>query len=313
MIFIFDCNAHLYLINNPNYATICDTIAHQNHILAPYLSPLNFLELIHGIKSESQLISRKENLKKIHQLCGNALLPDPKVHIQQLAKAITYTDYCLEANKFIDSIAMFYSVKNLKEFGILFQPHLDFIREFQQKFIDSYKELCNSLLTQKKQFRISEGTQKGIFNLFKNYLNKPPEDRIYNSLLPNLLFRYEIIDKYNTIEMSTIFDQIPSLKYYIDVFWKYTSNNVLSGKTPRKPTVQDYFDLEQVVYLNNAHYLVTEEKRILNWVNNCGNTDLKGRAISASRFLELLNSPIITSVNVKQPAQFLYFPTTRRT
>jgi len=121
------------------------------------------------------------------------------------------------------------------------------------------------------------------FRNLKNSLLSDPEDDWYNGIIPNLLRRYNLLNL-NGVINKKIFMTLPSLKYFSDILWRITREYVLNNK---KYDVNDYFDLEPVIYLDTIDYYVSNDNRARNLINDSCNQDLRKRAISPHEFINM--------------------------
>jgi len=110
-------------------------------------------------------------------------------------------------------------------------------------------------------------------------------------------FRRFIFDKLQLrFKLKGIMNNYPDFQYMVQrlISLFYLSDvqichnlNILEGQ---ESTLDDYVNLEQLVYLNGCDYFVTNDRKIIDLVNNCPFADLKGRIISLDDFIDWLKS-----------------------
>ena len=280
---IFDTNAHSFLIDQNNYSNIIDNFEKSKPKIIPHFTDINFYEYLKGINTVEELIKRQKYIKNIYKsTLGGSLFLSSKSHIQDAIGQLNLASKQEEILNILKYIRFFINLKSLSDFKNTLKKMQD----------ETLKELVrikhNKSLRQKNMIQIFKDYRKSN-NLkeIKSRLQSLPKEDDYNVLIPIILERFEVKAFNKSINRKNIFSVLPSLKYFIDVNWKYNCQMTLNK---RKVQANDYFDIEQVIYLNIADYLVTREKNLLSWINDSGNPELKGRAISPNDLLNLINT-----------------------
>jgi len=286
IVFIFDTNAFSYLADDKHFEYVLEKIRNQNDTVFPLFSLINFYEYLKGINNDSILRKRQNYMKAIKKITvGGSIFLNPTSHVQYFTNQITTDQAKNEADFFIKMINLFLSLKNYRDYEDSFKELLKDVNSRIEEIIAGYKSMRDILVGTKRGY-----SKDGLKDVFKNRFSKSPLKEDYEILAPNIISRFKLKLDLKNKDISIELSKYPSINYFIDVYWKYIGQLIFNE---REPAWGDYFDLEQMVYLNIADYFVTNENRVRLWINENHNPELRGRALSPEKFINILDNSII--------------------
>jgi len=293
--FVFDTNAHSYFIDNLDSIKSSkqyDKLGKEIFIL---FTKINFFEYLKGIKSENELIKRQKYVNEIFTAKGIIYI-DPRTHIQYAAEEISMDDVKKQLGVFRNSISEFLSIQNISEFNKNFEQESKSRENRMNEIMQNGYAMQNGL----HKFRKAKKNKPSEFKQLIKELHNAPNSEWYVKMSGRILKRYGLENLMHKYGRDQLFSVMPSLKYFCDVAWRYTRKFVLNK---RNYDLGDYFDLDHIIYLDKVDYLITRDKNLARWVNDCGNSDLTGRAISPENFIKMMNQ---TEISKRAPLQLQF-------
>lgn len=293
VIFIFDTNAFSYTVDRTDFDHFLRKLEKQNKTVFPFFSLINYYEYLKGIKNDTTLTERQSYIRAIKKITlGGSIFLNPFSHVQYFSNQITKEQAKKEADFFIRMINLFLSLKSYGDYEHRFKRLLRNVNSGIDKIVTGYKGMRDSAIQLKREY-----SKRKLKEVFKNRFDKSPSKEDYDILVRNMALRFKLNIDFDNEDIMEILAEFVSIRCFVDVYWKYVGQLVFNNRNPKWG---DYFDLEQMVYLNIADYLVTNEKRVRIWVNENHNPELRGRAISSDEFYDLLDSLIIEK-KAKEP------------
>jgi hypothetical protein len=288
--FIFDTNAHSYLADSQEFEQIIRLLESQKGTLVPHFSPINFFEYVSGINEEN-LGQRQNYLRAIRDITlGGSVLPSSKLHIRHSADLCTIKELESDVQMLLHSINRFLSIRNFNHFKLEVQEIVDGDRRGLQDIAAGFQDTADLVFEARKQI----GDPRELEEFDKMLGPSISDDHVLN-FVQHFLKRFDMDLADYDGSTSRLFGAVPSLRYFIDVYMHLVRRSVLDAKGERKARASDYSDLEQVLYLNTVDYIVTRDRSFRSLVNECGNEELAGRAISPESFVSLLSNTIVAA------------------
>lgn len=247
-------------------------------------SPINILELINGIKLEEHYLKCQEEIRMADRICGSNLLESPWHHVQRIADTLLG----LPIRNFDISFLQLYSEIAMSPYTHI-EPKILPIRKLLNRWIEEWVSEVNAIILEGRRiFGLLEGDQDLILQgkKFRNSqwtLNRKQREWIsfcQHFSLPSQLLK--------NLPFASAYQKFHSFRYWVD--YRLTYENKLIFEKNRKAQSGDYFDWQQVVYLNIMDYLVTKDTGLMTILKECENTEMHHVAISFNQFRDCLRS-----------------------
>jgi hypothetical protein len=110
--------------------------------------------------------------------------------------------------------------------------------------------------------------------------------RLWNSYLNNYLLRFKIDPKWTRVNLYDALKRLDAFVVFASAFEAYHRKLLLEEKMA--PQKNDYLDLEQLIYLADMDFFITNERRLRGIANYIPETRLSGRVISGEELLRNL-------------------------
>lgn len=285
LIFIFDTNAHTQIIDNLDFSGILSKISDQNKTILPHFTHINFYEYLFGVNEHN--IGKMQNyVKNIFRLTqGGSVFPDPISHVQSTTGHIGMEQVSSQIKNFIANIKSFLRLENYEEFMAIFGNHIEMSKKDVVRIVDGYKDMAKKTTEIRNKFQT-----EGRIQEYNNWIHTAPTDEDMEIFLQHTIKRFKLNPDEIELNIERFQKELPAIIYFAHVFWHYVQELVLNKRKPRRG---DYWDLEQIVYLNIADYLVTGDRPLRHLINNACDPNLEGRAISPQEFIRLIDQDII--------------------
>jgi len=236
-------------------------------------SPIAFYEQLAGVNSKESLANAQNTVKNAYSLtaAGHFLL-DPVFHLKRNLSLVSKNDVINKGKMWVETFRIFIKCTN--------------VNDFHENFGEMQSILSNQLdIIFKKSSELAQEGRNSIdfesrrsFKLFlkdrhfRNYLRK--------SIFESTIDHFNLSSARNYYKLSKVLRLIPSILYFVDtrlyLNWKYAA-----GRNPRS---SDYFDLEQLIYLDICDYILTMDGGLIDILDNCGNNGLRNRALRLDFF-----------------------------
>jgi len=225
---------------------------YEENRLILHLSPFTFREQIKGV-NKSCFGKVQSLFKSAYEFTqGGQFLSEPILHVGYIAETVSHNDLLEDVKMNINLLRELVNAPNYGDWLNIFQ-------EFKDCMERVYRE-------------IHLGTFRPTGNISR--------DKVYIGLLG----RYKLEALAATPKGQLKLKGMPSLSYLTTVHHFYY-DTVLAK---RQAMSGDWIDLEQAVYLNIIDYIMTRDKRYIELLNECGDPELKGRAIKHDVVLKYL-------------------------
>ncbi|MCK4858034.1 MAG: hypothetical protein KAT58_08705 [candidate division Zixibacteria bacterium] len=282
IVFVFDTNAHSYIADSSDFENIISKLKAQSQPLIPHLTFINFFEYLKMVKDDVSLKEAQNYVKKLKRITlGGSLLPLAKLHVQSVVGAVSREELKTDVKVLLRNMNTLLRISSFEEFQTIVTPSLEADLKRISDIVAGYEDM--KMLTEEvlKEYR----NQKKV-NDFKRWLSGKAQKEYLEMFVQRAIARFDLtLSQFNN-DIKLLFEKLPSVRYVIFVFLHYVRQLVLNK---RKPKTSDYNDLELVPYLNVADYIVTRDNFLRDLINDCGEDDLKGRAISCEEFVDKLD------------------------
>jgi hypothetical protein len=281
VVFVFDTNAHSYIADREDFDKIVGKLKNRDQPLIPQLTFINFFEYLKLVKDDASLKRAQDYVRKLKAITlGGSILPLAELHVQYTAGLIGRERLETDVRTLLKNMNTFLKMQSFADFKDLFEPSLEKDIARISEIVAGYEGMKEPTLEVLREFR----EQKKVDD-FKRWLSLKAQREYLETFTERAIRRFGLSFSQFSNNIDVVFRSLPSVRYYVAVYLHYVKQLTL-GK--RKPKPSDYIDLEQVVYLNVADYLVTRDGFLRDLINNSGEPDLKGRAISPREFIAML-------------------------
>lgn len=247
------------LIDNNALEYLHSNVGHREHQLLKehfetgrlvlHISPLTYREQIKGVNKDC--FQKVQSLfKTAYELTQRGhILPEPQLHVGFIAGITPLAEMKEDVGL---------NIRLLREL-VIAPNYQDWVVRFEE--LKSY--------VQKVYAGIHTGTTRPSGEI--------PRDAVYTGLLR----RYKLESMAATPAGREKMEKLTSLRYLITVHHYYYETILAT----RAPMSGDWIDLEQVIYLNIADYILSRDRKYCDLLNNCGNDALRGRMMKPDVFL----------------------------
>ena len=270
----FDNNALQGICHHPNYEDHLQRIKElrARSKVQCHFNFINFAEQLVGV-NEKYFSDVQRIFRRGYSISGGNILLRPVVHLRGMLHAPAYFnrlnmkqvrregEWCIEIYRSLCQAACLADV-----IGVL----------------EPLKNLFNEDRTEAR--KRSQKIKKGMENQSTLY---PDERTRIDSMVQafsNEIVRHQILnsqkDRSRMIAKSLLI-ALPSVRYYVEIYMEYY-DRMFAGKSPK---LGDYYDLEQIFYLDRCDYFITEDRALSSLINGSRNDELRGRAITLTDFL----------------------------
>ncbi len=282
--FTFDNDALQDLVENPDYQQLLKEIrrARERREIELYFSQTNMLELVKGV-TQGNFRLLQNLLRQAIVLCGrNNLLLSPSHHLKYGLGYLSPRELAqLRANRYYDVLQMF----KANDFG---------------SFMTSFGKMREKLSSDQDVIwrQASDGVEK-----IRKMNNKAGQGKPENWLLSEsgsslwiqlsyeaLLQLFGLEDAVSGLSREQVQERLPSLVQYAEAFRSLNHRRVVKRFRVEKG---DYFDIQKVVYLDLCDYIISNDGRFVDVLNEAGTADLVGRAIKLEDFIRHLEHPCL--------------------
>lgn len=282
IICVFDTNAHSYLADRSDVDVLISKLEGRSQPLIPHLTFVNFFEYLKMVKDERSLAQAQEYVRKLKRITlGGSILPLAKLHVQNAAGFAERKALEEDVKNLLRGMNLFLKLQSHEKFEKIILPHRRCDEQRIAEIVQGYEEMKEPNNLVLKEFR----KQKKVSD-FKRWLSLNAQKEYQLRFMERAIQRFGLSLSDFDNNLNALFDRLPSVRYFAAVYLHYVRQLTLNK---RKAKYSDYFDLEQVAYLNVADYLVTGDDFFRDLINYCGDADLKGRAISLQGFISMID------------------------
>lgn len=282
--FTFDNDAIGHLVNSETFEEHRKNIegASNRKSVAVHFSRTNLLEMVKGVK-ECNFQYLQRLLRQAYVLGGRRnLLLSPSHHLKcGLGQADQETvNQWYEA--FYKDVRQMFGATDYREFHQVYGKASASLGRGNDAIWNAAKEV--------KQASLDTLDRERRKALDDRYLSDKSGSRFFDEMYPGLLQRFNLQDDIVDLDREEIVRRLPSLVQFCEVYRTLQRKRVIEGHNPQPG---DFFDVERVIYLDLCDYIVSDDRRFRNLLNDAGTSDLCGRAIELEEFLEHLEHPML--------------------
>ena len=287
LICVFDTNAFTYLADHPDYDAIVSKIQARDRAIVPHLTFTNFFEYLRMVVDDDSLVRAQTYIKKLKPITlGGSIMPMAKLHVRSAAGLTSRSELESDVRILLHGMNEFLKLHDYEQFQKIVTPTLKTDVQRTADIVAGYEGMRAPTEAILKKFR----EQKKIRD-FKRWLSGKAQREYLEIFVTHALTRFDLKMTEFDSDVDVLFQRLPSVKYFVFVFLHYVRQLVLNK---RKPKLSDYNDLELVFYLNVADYFVSNDGFLRDLINDCGEPELKGRAISCEDFLGFMDQENLT-------------------
>lgn len=281
--FTFDNDAIEHLVNRDTFEQHRQNIARvsDRQEVVVHFSRTNLLELIKGA-TERNFRRLQTLLRQAYALGGrHNMLLSPSHHLRWGLGRADQETLNQWYNDLYNDVFQMFKAANFQEFQALYSKAIASLNRGNVAILEKAMEVKQSAQgmpdSEKKEFADDFLSEKGSSLFF---------DLVY----PSILEQFNLQDEVSGLDREEVVRRLPSLIQFCDVYRSLMRKRIIDGRIPKKG---DYFDIQKVVYLDWCDYIVSDDRKFRVLLNEAGTSDLVGRAIPLSKFLEHIDKPFL--------------------
>ncbi len=244
---------------------------------------VNMWEIVRGI-TEKTLQEFQQKIKLAWKITGKGhVLTDPWQHVQRNVKLNFLIIPEPPSADFVKILREITFAKSTKQIEQIINPLKISAKEFVRNWTKSMQKIKEKTI-QTLNIKYPTLSKKERASKF---LSEPVASHLRAETWANLIRRYRLPSEATLLDWLEAYNLFPSIRYKIDVWMSYLWKIYHEGK---EPDVGDYFDLEQVIYLDAMDYYISNDGSFLSLLKRSGNLELQNRCISLDEFCQMLSS-----------------------
>jgi hypothetical protein len=287
--FYFDTNVFSHLMDSNNQK--CLKLALERQVKSEIMisfTVINCHELLVRF-NEMTFQNAREEIRKTGKIVGGGnVLEDPWIHVQR------------HVNSYLGLPAPSLSIdwvtipKMLSNSGSWAQLEKEQWFVTSKLYVENYKKQWAGSMGLVKQ-QILTDLKNVTPNVRRKKLRSILLDGSHGSLLRSKIWdayikRYRLSEQAKQINVESAYEIFPAIRYAMDAYLAYLKKLFINEE--QKPVGGDYFDLEQVIYLDIMDFFVSDDKPLLDTLSTSLNEDFKKRCISLEGFCEMLRGQL---------------------
>jgi hypothetical protein len=289
--FYFDTNvfSHLMDFNHQECLRLALERQMKSEIMISFTA-INCHELLVRF-NEKNFQNAREEIRKAGKIVGGGnVLEDPWIHVQR------------HVNSYLGLSAPSLSInwitipKMLSNSGSWTQLEKEQWFVTSKLYVENYKKQWAKSMDLVKQQILTDlknvapiGRRK---NLLPILLDGSQDSLLRSKMWDACIKRYKLSEQARQIDVESAYNIFPAIRYAMVAYIAYVKKLFINKK---RPVGADYFDLEQVIYLDIMDFFVSDDESFLNTLSTLLNEDLKKRCISLERFCEMLGCQLPAS------------------
>ncbi|MDH4156328.1 MAG: hypothetical protein OEW00_03515 [candidate division Zixibacteria bacterium] len=274
--FVYDNDALEHLIKADDYKELKPRILEsvERGINRFYICQYTFWEMVKGASRRN--LTRLQNiLREAYWLSGEGqVLLYPTPHLKHSLGAISVRDYKKNCQEFIRCIQEFLCCREFADFEHKFGS--------AQSFISDELKALSDLAVKGREVVFKNLSNTGTDGA-KEFLSSTNSESFFRIFLPQIIERFKLESELSGLSADTVQRKVPSLRQFSDVFRTLQLKRLTGNK---KIDLNDYFDVQKVVYLDKCDYLITDDRRLRVLFKEANCSDLWGRAIPMQKAKE---------------------------
>ena len=287
--FTFDNDAIEHLVRSDTFEEHRQEIqrASNRQDLMMHLSRTNVLEIVKGV-TERNFRRLQMLLRQAYAFGGRRnLLLSPSHHLKWGLGRVDPHTLNEWYNSFYNDVFQLFKAANYPEFQERYAKVSASLDRGNDAIWNNAKDVKQAILA-----KLDSKAKKKSADWF---LSPEGSSLFFDLMYSTVLQQFNLGDDVIGLEREEVVRRLPSLVQFCDTFRTLQRKRIIEGHNPQKG---DYFDIQKVVYLDLCDYIVSDDRRFRALVDAAGTSDLFGRAIPLSKFLQHIHRPFLLNRSI---------------